>query len=339
MRFFEYVKDQMFSLVLFLFSCFLIVCILIAFKTPYTLNILLLVILFVCYSIVFLFSYYKRKHFYDELFFNIQRLDKSYLVLETIQKPSFLDGKLFCNALYEIDKSMNENVKNYELQVKEFKEYIEMWIHEIKLPIASLILMAHNHKDVYDKKALIQMKKIESYVEQILYYARGENAEKDYLITSHNLEDIIKGIALKNKDYLLENNIDFIVENVNYKVLTDSKWLSFIFDQIIGNSIKYTKEKQDPYIKISGKDYTDKTIIVVEDNGIGIPASDIKNVFDKSFTGSNGRKQKYATGMGLFIAKSLCTKLGHTIEIESVQNEYTRVKLTFIKNKFYDVVK
>lgn len=77
----------------------------------------------------------------------------------------------------------------------------------------------------------------------------------------------------------------------------------------------------------------------MEDNGIGIPASDIKNVFDKSFTGSNGRKQKYATGMGLFIAKSLCTKLGHTIEIESVQNEYTRVKLTFIKNKFYDVVK
>ena len=183
------------------------------------------------------------------------------------------------------------------------------------------------------------MKKIETYVEQILYYARAENAEKDYLITNHSLENIIKGVALKNKDYLLENKINFIVENVDFNVLTDSKWLTFILDQIIGNSIKYSKRKPDSYIKIYGCDNKDKSELTIEDNGIGIPETDIKNVFDKSFTGYNGRKQKNATGMGLFIAKSLCTKLGHKIRIESTQNEYTKVRITFIKNKYYDVVK
>ena len=140
-------------------------------------------------------------------------------------------------------------------------------------------------------------------------------------------------------DDLLENKIDYIVENTQYKVLTDSKWLEFILGQIINNSIKYKRDIKNSYIKISVKDEKEKTTLIVEDNGIGIKKSDLKQVFDKSFTGENGRNGSKSTGMGLFIAKNMCKKLGHKIDIESKYNEYTKVYITFAKNKFYDVLK
>ena len=126
--------------------------------------------------------------------------------------------------------------------------------------------------------------------------------------------------------------------DVQYKVLTDSKWLEFILGQIVNNSIKYRKDKGS-YIKIEVLDTKDKTVLMVEDNGIGIKVSDLKQVFDKSFTGENGRCISSSTGMGLFIAKKMCERLGHKIYIQSVYGEYTKVFIEFIKNKYYDVLK
>jgi len=255
-----------------------------------------------------------------------------------LEKPNFYEGELLYQALYEINKSMCENVKKYERQTSDFKEYIEMWIHEVKIPISSLILMAHNNKDKIDKKVLEQISRIENDVEQVLYYARSENAEKDYLIKETSLSKVIASVALKNKDDLLEQKIDLIVENENSMVYTDSKWLEFILNQIISNSIKYKKEKNS-YIKITIKEEKEKTKLIILDNGIGIPASDIPKVFDKSFTGYNGRIRTKSTGMGLFIVKNLCDKLGHKIEISSQINEYTKIEIIFYKNNYYDVIK
>ena len=168
---------------------------------------------------------------------------------------------------------------------------------------------------------------------------RSENAEKDYLIKETDLAKIIKNVGLKNMDDLLEEKVNYIVENVNVKILTDSKWLEFILGQIINNSIKYKKNIQDSYIKISANEENDRVVLIIEDNGIGIKQSDIKQVFDKSFTGENGRNVKKSTGMGLFIAKNMCEKLGHKIEIKSEYNKYTKVFITFVKNKYYDVLK
>ena len=143
---------------------------------------------------------------------------------------------------------------------------------------------------------------------------------------------------MKNKDDFLENKIDLLVEDVHYTVYSDSKWVEFMLNQIINNSIKYKKE-QDSYIKLSVKETHDQILLMIEDNGIGIAQSDLSRVFEKSFTGINGRKRAKSTGMGLYICQSLCKKLGHCIEIQSKQGEYTKVIICFFKNKFYDVVK
>lgn len=338
MKFTEYLKDKLYSIIISVSSLLIIILLFSSFKVDKNLCLAIVLILSVSYITITLIDYYRKSKFYEDLLCNIDNLDKAYLVLETLAKPNFYEGELLYQALYEINKSMSEYVKDLELQTQDFKEYIELWIHEVKIPISSLELIAHNHSDEFDKKTIEQIRRIENYVDQVLYYVRGENAEKDYLIKEINLNKIIGNIAIKNKDDLLENKIDLIVEDINTKVYTDSKWLEFILNQIINNSIKYKKSK-DSYIKIY-TDIIDKcTKLIIEDNGIGIDSTDIPKVFNKTFTGKNGRGLAKSTGMGLFIAKNLCTKLGHKIDVESKVNEYTKVTITFSNNKFYEVIK
>ncbi len=339
MKFNKYLKDKILTISLFFLMTTTILLMLLAFKCNISLIVAILLTLFIFNITFILIDYLRKRNFYNLLLLNIERLDKSYLVLETLQKPHFYEGELLYQALYEINKSMLENVKEYEYAVNDFKEYIEMWIHEVKIPLATLVLMAHNHKDNFDKKQIEQIKRLDNYIEQVLYYVRCENAEQDYLITENNLDKIISHIALKNKDDLLENKINLIVKNIDYKVLTDSKWLEFILNQIINNSIKYKRHDTKSYIKISAKQENNKTILYLKDNGIGIPSKDLPRVFNKSFTGHNGRLKGSSTGMGLFIAKNMCKKLGHKIEIKSKEGEYTELQIIFSKDKHYEVVK
>lgn len=334
----KYLKDKLYIIISFIIIYIIILLMFLAFKIDYSLILVTSILLILFVVLILVVEYFRKKYFYNNLISNINSLDKAYLVLETLSKPNFYDGEILYQALYEINKSMAEYVKNIEFQMTDFKEYIEMWIHEVKIPISSLVLMVHNNKKL-DKKYEEQLKKLEDYVDQVLYYARSENAEKDYLINEVSLNKVIGNIALKNKDDLLLNKIDLIVKNIDYKVLTDSKWLEFIINQIINNSIKYKRNIKSSYIKIETVEAQDKITLIIEDNGIGIPASDINKVFEKSFTGYNGRIMTKSTGMGLFIVKNLIEKLGHKIKIESKEKEYTRVYIVFNKNHFYDVLK
>ena len=232
---------------------------------------------------------------------------------------------------------MNEEIKKYKLSLEEFKEYIEIWVHEVKLPLSSILLMTYKKDDI--SKVIEPTKRIENFVEQVLYYARSENAEKDYIIKECDLKEIINKVIKKNKEIFILEKIEIKLENLdNKKVLSDSKWLEFIINQNISNSLKYV-DKEKSIITISTSENEKNIILKIQDNGIGIPKSDIKKVFDKSFTGENGRKVQTSTGMGLYIAKQLCEKLGHKIEIESEQNKYTSVFITFSKDQFYNILK
>ncbi len=335
----NYLKDHLFSIIIFLFSYFIILLILLAFKSDKSLIIVTSIIMFITYIIIFIIDYSRKQKFYTDLLANIANLDKAYLVLETLNKPEFYEGELLYQAIYEINKSMCEFINTEKEQLLDFKDYIEMWIHEVKIPLASLVLTLNNRNNSLDRKTKNTLKRLEDYVDQVLYYVRSENAEKDYLIKETDLTKIIKNVGVKNMDDLLDNKVDFIVEKTNYKVLTDSKWLEFILNQIINNSIKYKRNISNSYIKIYIEDTEKVTKLIIEDNGIGIPSTDIKQVFDKTFTGTNGREKSASTGMGLYIAKKLCHKLGHKIEIASCVNEYTKVTITFAKNKYYDVLK
>lgn len=337
MRMRDYFQDKLGLLFLALVSLVMILMLCLAFKVPgeaiWAISCLYLFTL----GAMFCLSFFKKKRFYTDFIQNMERLDKKYYILETLSMPNFYEGKILYDGLYVINKAMIEHVKNYELQMDDFKEYIEMWIHEVKIPLATLTLMFHNRKE-YDKKVLEQLRRIESYLDQVLYYVRQEFAEKDYLIKKNSLEKMVNNVLVKNKDDFLENQIELEVRDLDFDVFTDSKWTLFILNQIINNSVKYMDDMKDKRIWIFGSEDESSIYLHIRDNGIGIPLQDIPKVFEKSFTGENGRKRSRSTGMGLYISKKLCEKLGHKIWLESREQEYTEVIIAFAKNDYYQVL-
>ena len=334
MKFLKYVKDNLIGIFIYLVTAILITLMLAAFKTPSVALIITVILFILSGMLILIISYLRKNKFYKLFMNNLEKLDKKFLILETLPEPTTYEEKIMVNSLYEINKSMIENIKISQKNINDFKEFVEVWIHEVKIPISSLVLKCHNNKEKYDKSFLSQIRRLDNNIDEILYYVRSEDTEKDFIITEIDLKEVVRNISLKNKDDLLENNIEFEVDLKAINVNSDKKWLEFIINQIINNSIKYKKESES-IIKIESSENKDKVILEIYDNGIGIPEKDLKRVFDKSFTGTNGRDKVKSTGMGLYIIKKLCNKLGHNISIESKENEYTKVILEFGKNDVY----
>ena len=337
MRLKEYIKDNIINIIIYFATLIILILFFRVLKLSKEALISAYTILAISGLLLFFYNYGRKKVFYDDFTKQLKDLDKKYIITELIEKPNFLEGKILYDSLYEIDKAMNEEIKKYKLSLEELKEYIEMWVHEVKIPVSSILLMAYKKDDI--AKVVEPTKRIENFVEQVLYYARSENAEKDFIIKESNLKEIINKVIKNNKEVFILKKVELKIENIdNIKVLTDSKWLEFIINQIINNSLKYL-DKQKPVIKISAKENEKSIELNIYDNGIGIPKGDIRKVFNKSFTGENGRKVQTSTGMGLYICKQLCEKLGHKIEIDSKENEYTNMKITFYKDEFYNILK
>ncbi len=278
-------------------------------------------------------DFQKRRAFYNDMQKKLDDLDKKYLLTEMIEPPGFLEGDIFCETLYETNKSMNEWVGERERSVKEFKDYVEMWIHEIKLPISALSLMNYNEKtDIRLYRP--QIEKISHYVEQILYYVRADAPQKDFLMTRCCLKKLIQEVLLEHKDVLITGKFSIEQKGTEAFVVSDAKWISFILGQLVNNSIKYQKGETG-YLGFEVEETDDNVVLSIEDHGIGVPASDLKRVFDKSFTGENGRRVAASTGMGLYICRKMCKKLGHEIWMESRQEEFTRVIIRFGKDQYY----
>ena len=332
----DYLKDKIFVIVLVVLTYGIITSFMIGFKIIDEFRWCFTVIYFLLFIILFLYDYLRKYFFYKEILSKLDLLEEKYLICELVSKPNFLDGEILYQMLYEINKSMNENIRDYRGKIDDFKEYVELWIHEVKIPLSALILYTHNKKT---SKVLVgEINKIDNYLEQILYYIRSENTEVDYIIKEVDLNKVIRGVMLKNKDVLLEKNIAITSDVHNIQVLTDYKWLEFMINQIISNSMKYMKDVHDKKIEIKAYKQDKHIVLEIWDNGIGIPASDIGRVLNKTFTGQNGRKVPGSTGMGLYIVNNLCKKLGHKIEIESIEGEYTKVKFVFDNNLFYSEV-
>lgn len=333
----EYIKDNIINITIYFATLIILFLFFKVMKLNNEALISIYTILILGGTITFLYNYYRKKTFFDDFTKQLEQLDKKYIITELVEKPEFLEGKILYNSLYEIDKSMNEEIKKYKLSLEELKEYIEMWVHEVKIPLSSILLMTYKKDDI--SKVIEPTKRIENFVEQVLYYSRSENAEKDYIIKECDLKEIVNKVIKKNKEIFIFEKVEIKIENVeNIKVLSDSKWIEFIINQIISNSLKYI-DKDKPIIKVSAIKNEENVILEIYDNGMGIPKSDIKKVFNKSFTGENGRKIQTSTGMGLYICKQLCDKLGHKIIIESTEKENTKVSIIFNKDKFYSVLK
>ena len=196
-------------------------------------------------------------------------------------------------------------------------------------------MIIENNKTDVTKSIDEEIDKIEDYTEQALFYARSNAVEKDYIIKKTNLEKIVNSVIMKNKNEFIQGKIQLNIHDTNLEVGTDSKWVIFILNQIIHNSIKYKKDNENLQIEIFAKKQKDNSILYIKDNGIGIRKGEITRVFEKGFTGSNGRiLNKKSTGIGLYLCKKLCDKLGLAIELDSEENVGTEIKLVFPQSSF-----
>ena len=167
----------------------------------------------------------------------------------------------------------------------------------------------------------------------MLYYARSESTEKDYFVKKLNLEEVIHNVILKFRHDLIDHKVIIETHAIDQIVYTDEKWLTFILSQIIQNSIKYF-DKQENKLTITGQDNDTNIILSIKDNGCGISSSDLSRVFEKGFTGYNGRADKKSTGIGLYLCKNIMDKMGHKIWIDSEVGKGTRVYLELTRKEW-----
>lgn len=330
-------KEKAITILLLLFGIITIEIFLMAYNVGMFIKIYIPLIIMGLYMISIIIEYFKRKKFYDNLLKMLEELDEKYLITEIIKTPNFLEGQIFKNSLEQIDKSMLENVNKYKYMTEDYKEYIELWIHEIKIPISASKMVIENNKNAITKSIDEELDKVENYIEQALFYARSNTVEKDYYIRKVFLKEIVNESIKKNKSSLIQEKISIDIHDLEIEVNTDNKWIVFILNQIIQNSIKYRK-KENSVIEIYANQGKENVILYIKDNGIGIKQGEITRVFEKGFTGTNGRlSNKKSTGIGLYLCKKLCNKLGIGIELNSVQNEGTEVKLVFPKDSYIEL--
>lgn len=220
----------------------------------------------------------------------------------------------------ELEKLTQENrQKNTDMV-----DYYSMWVHQIKTPIAAMNFLLDNEE--VDQKILQQeLFKIERYVEMVLTYIRLDSISSDYVITKINLDEVVKDSVKKYATIFINKKIKLNYVSHETMVISDKKWLSFAFEQILGNSVKYSSMNGEITIE------TSENKLVIEDKGIGIKEEDLPRIFEKGFTGFNGRYEKKSSGLGLYLCKKTLDKLGHHIEISSTVGKGTRVEITFPK--------
>lgn len=337
MNFKLFLKEKAITILLLLFGIITIEIFLMAYNVGLFIKIYIPHIIMGLYVVSIAIEYFKKKKFYDNLSNMLEELEEEYLITEIINTPDFLEGKLLKNTIETIDKSMLENVNKYKYMTEDYKEYIELWIHEIKIPIATSKMVIENNKNEVTKSIDEELDKVENYIEQALFYARSNTVEKDYYIRKVVLKEIVNESIKKNKSSLIQEKISIDIHDLDIEVNTDNKWIVFILNQIIQNSIKY-RRKENSAIEIYANQEKENVILYIKDNGIGIKQGEITRVFEKGFTGTNGRlSNKKSTGIGLYLCKKLCNKLGIGIELNSVQNEETEVRLVFPQSSYVEL--
>ena len=337
MKFKLFLKEKAITILLLLFGIITIEIFLMAYNVGLFIKIYIPHIIMGLYVVSIAIEYFKKKKFYDNLSNMLEELEEEYLITEIIKTPDFLEGKILKNTIETIDKSMLENVNKYKYMTEDYKEYIELWIHEIKIPIATSKMVIENNKNAITKSIDEELDKVENYIEQALFYARSNTVEKDHYIRKVVLKEIVNESIKKNKSSLIQEKISIDIHDLDIEVNTDNKWIVFILNQIIQNSIKY-RRKENSAIEIYANQGKENVILYIKDNGIGIKQGEITRVFEKGFTGTNGRlSNKKSTGIGLYLCKKLCNKLGIGIELNSVQNEGTEIRLVFPQSSYVEL--
>lgn len=245
----EFIKDKMVVIICNMLIFVVIAAIMAAIKVS-------LIIILYAFCIWFLplvsymsLQFIKYKNYYDEVDSILENLDNKYLLPEIIREANFIEGEKLNSILKEISRDMHENVKYYKDMQEDYREYIETWVHEIKTPIASTKLIIENNRNEVTNKIDFQMDRIEGFVEQVLYYSRSNNVSKDYIIKQINLDLVVRNVIKRNYRDFIHKKIKLDIKDIDEIVHSDGKWIEFIINQIIVNSIKYSNSKE-PMISV-----------------------------------------------------------------------------------------
>ena len=263
-----------------------------------------------------LYEFRKKNKFYKNLLAAYDQLDRKNLVCELVDPPDFAEGMILYDLLVGTNKAYLDEISRYRRAQEEYRSYIELWIHEIKTPIASAVLTIENQGEETQEHLRSDLMNIEEYAMQALFYARSNSVEKDYIIQELSLRDVCFRVLRKNARLFIDSNVSVEAADIEGSVFCDSKWLSYILDQLISNAVKY-RAQTAPHIIFRTESKTNETILYLIDNGAGILPEELPRIFDKGFTGTLGRIHERATGMGLFLSRKLCRKLGLSLEISS----------------------
>lgn len=276
--------------------------------------------------------YATYRSYYRSLLGSLQGLDRKYLVGSLGEEPPLLELVPLWEALVQVARSVADEVARVEMEANAHRDYVEGWVHEVKAPIAAARLLAEQ-SDLPAGQALIEeIDRIEHLVEQAMFYARSSAVEQDYFIRETTLEEPVTAVLRRHARQFIAHRVAVRLEGLDLTVFTDRKWLEFILTQILTNAVKYRRHGEAT-VRIGATIRDDGVILCIEDNGIGIPRADLGRVFEKGFTGANGRHYERSTGVGLFLARKLCQALGHGIAVESEEGRYTRVILFFPKGR------
>ena len=278
-------------------------------------------------------GYIYQKKRLEKLLEMARQLKERYLLPEVMPAPDQAEEQVYYQLLKMAGKSMLERISEVERERGEYRAYIEQWVHELKTPITALKLLCENNCSPFSRDVLVELENINRCAEQALYYARSEHTEKDYSIREMNLADVVHGAIADNKYLLRQCDMAITVDNLELVVYADDKWVRFILNQIISNAVKYHSPQQ-PTLHIFAERLGDQVLLSIADNGIGIPESDLPRIFEKGFTGQNGRTIRSSTGIGLYLCKRLGDKLGIGLSASSAGSGGTTITLSFHINDF-----
>ena len=327
----QYLKDQLPVLMIHLLGMMALSLFLMANGNGLQIILFILAVWFLVLGLCLLSFYFSRKKYLNRLLDMAEQLEERYLLPEVMRIPERADDQVFYQLMKMAEKSMLERIGGIQRERKEYKEYIEQWIHEVKTPLTAMKLICENNHCSFNRDLMAELENVNRFTEQALYFARSEHTEKDYSVREICLSDVVHEAIADNKYLLRQNHVTIAVEDMDHVVYTDDKWVRFILDQLISNAVKYRTDQ--PVLHFFTRIENDRVLLSVEDNGIGIPAGDLPRIFEKGFTGENGRRIHSSTGIGLYLCRRLCDKLGIGISASS-RGQGTTISLSFPINDF-----
>ena len=327
MKFSDYITDRIVSFVCFVISEGLVFGLLWLVEVPMGFIIFTGIIFLLFFLFSLIWDYHRRSGYYKRLLQLLDQLDEKTLLMEIAERPGFLDAKIVSYILKQNNKYQNDKIAEMQKQSRDYRDFLDTWVHEIKTPITSARLIIENEKNPTTLKIEDELRKIDNFVELVLYYARSSDVEKDFKVENTTLKALVSTALKTYSKPIIQAGGRIHMEGMDIPVCADSKSCSFIIGQVISNAIKYRQEEFR--LEFRSQVQKNRIALLIHDNGIGISRADLSRVFDKGFTGENGRRFPKSTGIGLYLCKKLCDRMNIAISISSEKGQGTTIALYF----------